>query len=51
MLVYVDGLGDATWYVNCENGMLDSELSDWYDAALTKCGVRTNMSVINRVSL
>ncbi len=51
MLVYLESIGKAEWYVDCLDDLVSENISDWYDEASKTYPVSISDSVINGVKM
>ncbi len=51
IIVYVDEVGPAEWYVDCRDAQVADEMSDWYDDASKTYVVTVYDKVVNKVKI
>ena len=51
VLVVIDEIGPAEWYIECRDAQVSDEMADWYDEATKTYAVTVNDSVVNKVKL
>lgn len=51
IIVYLDEIAAAEWYIACREAQVAEEMSDWYDEAAKTHVVTVNQKVVNKVKL
>ena len=51
IVVYLDEIAAAEWYIDCRDAQVAEELSDWYDEASKTYVVTVNDKVVNKVKM